>query len=97
MGAQRNDIKLKMGLIGRSSAKQKLGLVGKLLHPLSREHKKEGIVRNMLKGGKWINKFEDEQEELAMEIQTLPCLSTWWMNFRLISSTINDVICSCSG
>ncbi|XP_050387345.1 uncharacterized protein LOC126803604 [Argentina anserina] len=34
------------------------------------EHKNEAIVRDMHKGGKWINNFEDEQEELALEIET---------------------------
>ncbi|VVA19402.1 PREDICTED: unnamed product [Prunus dulcis] len=33
------------------------------------EHKKEACVRDMHKGGRW-NKFEYEQEELALEIET---------------------------
>lgn len=33
------------------------------------EHKKEACVRDMHKGGRW-NKFEYEQEEMALEIET---------------------------
>ncbi|KAL6130837.1 hypothetical protein ACLB2K_069215 [Fragaria x ananassa] len=71
MGAQRND-QTEYGFDWEIISKAKAWISGENVAPFEwgLEHKKEGIVRNMHKGGKWINKFEDEQEELAMEIQT---------------------------
>ncbi|KAL6214759.1 hypothetical protein ACLB2K_014191 [Fragaria x ananassa] len=70
-GAQRND-QTEDGFDWEIISKAKAWISGENVAPFEwgLEHKKEGIVRNMHKGGKWINKFEDEQEELAMEIQT---------------------------
>ena len=70
-GAQRNnqkDDEFDREIVSKAEA----WISGKYIAPFEWgvEHKKEAFVRDMQKGGKWNNKFEDEQEELALEIET---------------------------
>ncbi|KAM5555080.1 hypothetical protein ABKV19_023137 [Rosa sericea] len=71
LGAQRN-YQTDDGFDWEIVSKAKSWISGENIAPFEwgLEHKKEAFVRDMHKGGKWLNKFEDEKEELALEIET---------------------------